>query len=103
MFAPAPSLPPVTLESAYAVVRAAVKPSEDPISVLARAASPSEKLAALEALHSSLPLAPQARRVKGLDAMRAAGASPSESPAVRARALTYLGYAVPVVGDENAR
>jgi len=103
MFAPAPALPPVSLESAFVEVRAAARPAEDPISVLARAASPAEKLAALEALHGSLPLAPQARRTKALEAIRAAAVSPAEAPVVRAKALLYLGYAVPVVGDEKAR
>lgn len=103
MFAPAPSLPPVSLESAYVDIRAAFSPAEDPISVLSRAASPAEKLAALETLHSSLPLAPQARRAKALEAIRAAAVSGAEAPAVRAKALMYLGYAVPVVGDEKAR
>ncbi len=103
MFAPAPALPPVSLESAYIQVRAAVKPAEDPISILNRDATPAEKLAALEALHASLPFAPQARRTKGLDAMRGVAVSPAEAPAVRAKALMYMGYAVPVVGDEGAR
>lgn len=103
MFAPAPALPPPTLESAYALVRAAAKPAEDPISVLTRAASPAEKLAALESLHSSLPFAPQNRRTKGLAALRAVAESAADAPAVRAKALMYLGYAVPVVGDEQAR
>lgn len=103
MFAPAPALPPPTLESAFVLVRAAAKPAEDPISVLSRAASPAEKLAALETLHSSLPLAPQARRTKGIDALRAVAVSPAEAPAVRAKAMMYLGYAVPVVGDAGAR
>ena len=103
MFASAPSLPPVSLESAFARSLAAVKPAEDPISILARAAPASEKLAALEALHSSLPLAPQARRTKGLEALRLVALSSAEAPAVRSKALMYLGYAVPVVGDENAR
>ncbi len=103
MFAPAPALPPVSLESAFVEVRAAARPAEDPLSILARAASPAEKLAALEALHGSLPLAPQARRTKALDSIRAAAVSPAESPAVRAKALLYLGYAVPVVGDAIAR
>ena len=103
MHAPAPALPPITLESAFVSLRAAVKPAEDPISVLSRGASPAEKLAALETLHSSLPLAPQARRTKGLEALRAVAVSPAEAPAVRAKAMMYLGYAVPVVGDEKAR
>lgn len=103
MFAPAPALPPISLESAYIEIRAAVKPAEDPISVLSRIATPGEKLAALEALHSSLPFAPQTRRAKGLEAMRGVAVSPGEAPAVRAKALMYLGYAVPVVGDEGAR
>lgn len=103
MFAPAPALPPPTLESAYVLVRAAAKPAEDPIAILTRAASPAEKLAALETLHSSLPIAPQNRRTKGLAALRAVAEAPTEAPAVRAKALMYLGYAVPVVGDEQAR
>jgi hypothetical protein len=104
MFAPAPALPPVTLETAYVEVRAAVAPKEDPIAVLRRAdASPERKLAALETLHGSLPLAPQARRADGLEALRASAASAAEAPAVRAKALMYLGYAVPIAGDEAAK
>lgn len=103
MFAPAPALPPISLEAVYVEARAAVKPAEDPIAVLNRTATPEEKLAALEALHASLPLSAQARRAKGLDAMRAVAVSPAEAPSVRAKALMYLGYAVPVVGDEGAR
>lgn len=104
MFAPAPATAPVTLETAFVEARGrAARPAEDPISVLSRAAAPAEKLAALDALHSSLPLAPQARRTKGLDAIRTVAVSPAETPAVRAKALMYLGYSVPVVGDENAR
>lgn len=103
MPAPAPALPPVSLESAYLSARAAVRPAEDPIAILQRAAPPAEKLAALEKLHGSLPSAPQARRARGLEAMRAAAASPAEAAAVRAQAFLYLGYSVPVVGDEKAR
>lgn len=103
MLAPAPALPPASLETAFVQARAAAKPAEDPIAVLSRAAAPAEKLAALESLHGSLPLAPQPRRAKGLDAIRAVAISGAEAPAVRARALMYLGYAVPVVGDEKAR
>jgi len=99
-----PALPPYALESAFVELSArAVKPPEDPIAVLNRAATPAEKLAAIDSLHRSLPHAPQARRTAGLDALRGAAVSPSEAPAVRAKALTYLGYAVPVVGDEKAR
>lgn len=103
MLASAPALPPITLESAYVAARAAARPAEDPIAILGRAAPPAEKLAALEQLHSSLPSAPQVRRALGLEAMRAVAASSGEAPAVRAKALLYLGYSVPVVGDENAR
>lgn len=103
MFAPAAAPPPVSLETAYRSLQASAQAAEDPISILGRAASPSEKLAALEKLHGSLPLAPQARRVKGLEALRAVAVSGAEAPAVRAKALMHLGYAVPVVGDESAR
>ncbi len=103
MVAAAPALPPVSLESAFIVARAAVKPAEDPIAILSRAASAVEKLAALDVLHASLSLAPQARRTKGLEAIRAVAISPAEAPAVRAKALMFLGYSIPVVGDENAR
>ncbi|UPT73622.1 MAG: hypothetical protein M0D55_17450 [Elusimicrobiota bacterium] len=103
MTAPAPSLPPVALEAAFVSALAAAKPAEDPLSVLARAASPAEKLAAIDALHRSLPNIPQAKRTKVLDALRAAAESAAEAPAVRAKALTTLGYSVPVVGDTAAR
>ncbi|MCR4295707.1 MAG: hypothetical protein NUW21_09255 [Elusimicrobia bacterium] len=103
MPAPAPALPPVSLEAAFVSARAAARPAEDPISILERAAPPAEKLAALERLHASLPSAPQARRALGLEAMRAVAVSPAEAPAVRAKALLNLGYSVPVVGDEKAR
>lgn len=103
MFAPAPALPLVALETAFIQARAIVKTAEDPISILSRAASPAEKLAALETLHASLSFSPQARRTQGLEAIRTVAVSPAEAPAVRAKALMYLGYAVPVVGDENAR
>ncbi|MDP3541202.1 MAG: hypothetical protein Q8T11_01890 [Elusimicrobiota bacterium] len=103
MFAPAPALPPVSLEAAYVSARAATQAAEDPISILNRAAPPAEKLAALERLHASLPSAPQARRALGLEAMRATAVSSREAPSVRAKALLYLGYSVPVVGDEKAR
>jgi hypothetical protein len=103
MFAPAQALAPVTLESAFVEVRAVVRQTEDPISVLGRAASPAQKLAALETLHSALPLMPQARRAQGLEALRLVAVSSSEAPSVRAKALMYLGYVVPVVGDEKAR
>lgn len=103
MFAPASVPPPVSLAAAFLEARAAAKPAEDPISILMRAAPPAEKLAAIDALHRSLPLAPQARRTRGLEALRAVAASAAEAPAVRAKALTFLGYAVPVVGDAAAR
>lgn len=103
MLAAAPALPPISLESAYVAARAAARPAEDPISILNRAAPPAEKLAALEKLHASLPSAPQARRALGLEAMRAVAVSPAEAPAVRAKAYLYLGYSVPVVGDEKSR
>ena len=100
----APALAPVSLESADLEVRALiVNPAEDPISILTRSASPAEKLVAIDALHRSLPRAPQARRTKVLTALRGVAASSAEAPAVRAKALTHLGYSVPLVGDETAR
>ena len=103
MFAPSPALPPVTLESAFVEIRAALSQAEDPISILGRPAAAASKLAALEALHSSIPLMPQARRALGLEAIRLVAVAPAEASAVRAKALMYLGYAVPVVGDVKAR
>ena len=105
MFAPAPALAPtLTLESAFLQARAlATAPIEDPISILERDAAPTEKLSAIEALHRSMPTAPQARRTKALEALRRAAASIAEAPAVRALALAHLGYAVPIVGDAASR
>lgn len=96
-------LAPVTLEAAYVQVRAAVKPAEDPVSVLTRKATPSEKLAAIDALHRSLPNIAQAKRTTALDVLRATADAPSETPAVRAKAYSSLGYSVPLVGDEASR
>ena len=104
MVAPAPALPPVTLEAAFVAAQAAApKPAEDPISILARASTPAEKMAAIDSLHRALPGVPQARRTASLEAMRRAAESAVESPAVRAKALTALGYSVPLVGDAAAR
>lgn len=105
MLATASAPPPApVLEAAFAELRAsAAKRAEDPVAVLARAAAPAEKLAAIDALHSSLPNAPQPRRAQGLEALRRAAASASEAPAVRAKSLMILGYSVPVVGDPAAR
>lgn len=101
--APAPSLPPVSIESAFVAARVAAVRAEDPLSVLARKAPPAAKLAAIGALHGSIPTMPQARRSVALDALRVVAASPAEAAAVRGSALSALGYAIPVVGDAAAR
>lgn len=95
---------PVTLEAAYVSARAAApKPAEDPVSVLSRKATPAEKLAAIDALHRSLPNIAQAKRTAALDVLRATAEAPSETAAVRAKAYSTLGYSVPLVGDEASR
>lgn len=95
---------PVTLEAAYVAARAAApKPVEDPVSVLTRKATPAEKLAAIDALHRSLPGIAQAKRTTALDVLRATAQTPSETAAVRAKAYSTLGYSVPLVGDSASR
>ncbi len=102
MIAPAPYLPPPLLETAFLEARVLAVRAPDPIDVLAAAGStPAQKLAAIDALHRSLPNAPQARRVKAVEALRKACADADAG--VRASALAHLGYAVPVVGDAVAR
>ena len=93
--------PPVSLESAFiSALALAPLPPADPIDVLSsRTAAPREKLAAIDELHRAMPHVPQSRRTAALEALRGAASSPIEAPEVRAKALSHLGYAVPLVGD----
>jgi hypothetical protein len=101
VIAPAPYIPPPLLETAYVEARVLAVRAPDPIDVLAGPSTAAQKLSAIDALHRSLPNAPQARRAKGLEALRRACSDPDAR--VRAAALAHLGYAVPVVGDAAAR
>jgi hypothetical protein len=61
------------------------------------------KLDAIDALHSSIPNESHAAQAKALDALAAAAVSAAQPPEVRAKALTFLGYAMPQVQDDAAR
>ncbi|HXS99783.1 MAG TPA: hypothetical protein VN915_03860 [Elusimicrobiota bacterium] len=111
MFAPPPppaavSIPasaPLTLESAFALARFSARRVSAPDSVLASDAPVADKLAAIDAIHSQIPDEPKAGKVAALDALTAAASSASQPPEVRAKALTFAGYAMNQVDDDAAR
>lgn len=108
MFAPpppaavAPAAAP-SLEAAFLLMRAAVRPSADPLSVLSGNGPVEPKLAAIDALQSRLQGLPRTRQAAALDALAAAAASAAQPSAVRAKALAALGYSMPQVADAAAR
>lgn len=97
-----PASAPASLESAFLALRFAARTVSDPAAVLKSAAPAADKLAAIDALHSRIPAAPPAFKIAALDAL-ASGAGAGQPPEVRAKALTYLGYAMPQVDDDGAR
>lgn len=102
--APAPSQSVYSLEGAFAVARAAARGAADPRSVLAADGSTLEqKLAAIDAIHSRLSRQNLAGRRAAIDALAAAAVDAGQPPEVRAKALTHLGYAVPLADDMKAR
>jgi hypothetical protein len=94
---------PSTLEAAFAAARASARTVSDPASVLASAAPSADKLAAIDALHSRIPNEPLSAKIAALDALTAAAAGAGQPPEVRAKALTFLGYAMPQVENDAAR
>src|SRR2546430_2243685 len=101
--AAAPDVAPASLEAAFVMARLSARTVSDPASVLASGASASDKLAAIDALHSRIPDAPRPAQINALDALAAAAGSLSQPPEVRAKALTFLGYSMPQVEDDSAR
>src|SRR6185312_5961551 len=111
MFAPPP--PPAavvaapaaapTLESAFTLASFSARRVSAPETVLAGEAPVDDKLAALDALQSKIPNASKAEKVAALDALTAAASSAKQPPEVRAKALTYAGYAMNQVEDDAAR
>lgn len=100
----APALEPApSLEAAFVLARAAAAPAANPAAVLRGSGSVDGKLAAIDALHSRIPTQPKAAQAAALDALAAAAASNGQPPEVRAKALTFLGYAMPQVDDDAAR
>ena len=101
--AAAPASAPASLESAFLALRFSERAISDPASVLASDASAADKLAAIDALHSRIPSAPLAFKIAALDALAAGAGGPGQPAEVRAKALTFLGYAMPQVEDDAAR
>ena len=99
----APESALVSLEAAMTEARSGARRVSDPGSVLASDASVKDKLAAIDVLHSGIPTEPRAKQVAALDALAAAAVSTKQPPEVRAKALTFLGYAMPQVKDDDAR
>lgn len=103
LVAPAPHRQAPTLEGFFAVARAAARRAADPRAVLASdSATLVEKLAAIDAIHARLPAQSQAARRAAIGTL-AAATGPRQPPEVRAKALTHLGYAVPLIEDERTR
>ncbi|MDE2509691.1 MAG: hypothetical protein KGL74_01095 [Elusimicrobia bacterium] len=98
---PAVSAP--SLETAFLLARAAARPAAAPTEVLSGSGPLDGKLAAIDVLHSRVPTEPKPRRIADLDALAAAATSAAQPPEVRAKALAYLGYAMPQVPDDAAR
>ena len=95
---------PFTLETAFAAARASARTVSDPASTLASSeSSTADKLAAIDVLQSGIPTEPRARKVAAFDALAAAAGASGQPPEVRAKALTFLGYAMPQVQDDAAR
>lgn len=111
MFAPPPppaavSIPaaaPTTLESAFTLARFSARRVSAPESVLSSDASVEDKLAALDAILSKIPNEPKAAKVAALDALTAAAGAAAQPPEVRAKAVTFAGYAMNQVEDDAAR
>jgi len=92
-----------SLEFAFVLARAAARPAARPADVLAGKSPTADKLAAIDALHSGIPLEPKPKQIAALDELAAAAGDASQPPEVRAKALTYLGYSMPQVNDDAAR
>ena len=101
--AAAPASAPALLEAAFLEARVSARRVSDPASVLASDAPASDKLAAIDALHSRIPTEPLGSKISALDALTAAAGGTNQPPEVRAKALTFVGYAMPQVEDDGAR
>jgi len=102
--AASPSPAEFTLEGVYAVAHAAARKAADPRAVLAgESSTTAEKLSAIDSIHSRLPGQTAASQRAAVSALVDASADPRQPPEVRAKALTHLGYAVPVIEDEKTR
>lgn len=101
--APAPSEAPATLEAAFLLARAVTAPARAPLGVLLGDGTVEDKLAAIDAIHSRIPDQKKPQKISSLDALASAAAPGSQPVAVRMKALTYLGYAMPQVPDDAAR
>jgi len=95
---------PLVLEAAFASARKAARAAADPAAVLRDpGAALDDRLAAVDALQSRVPYATAAQQKAAVEALLAAAQDTRQPAAVRAKALTYLGYALARVGDEAVR
>lgn len=85
------------------MARASARRLSDPASTLASGAPAADKLDAVDALSSRIPGEPLAAKIAALDALAGAAAGASQPPEVRAKALAFLGYAMPQVADDAAK
>jgi hypothetical protein len=98
-----PASAPALLEAAFVEARLSARRVADPASVLAGDAPAADKLAAIDALHSRIPTEPLPSKIIALDALTAAAGGTNQPPEIRAKALTFVGYAMPQVEDDAAR
>jgi hypothetical protein len=99
----AAAAPSMTIEAAFVMARFAARRVSAPGTVLAGDGPLEDKLAAIDALLSRIPAAHRPEQVATLDALTAAAASAAQPPEVRAKALTFVGYAMNQVPDDAAR
>jgi hypothetical protein len=87
------------LHEGFVLVRAAVEKAKDPKAVLKSDAPAEEKLAALDLMLGALHGKKLAKQRETMNAFVAAWQDARQPPAVRARALTYVGYGAPAIDD----
>lgn len=98
---------PATIEAAFVLARAvsrrAASVGGNPLQVLAGKGTADEKLAAIDAIQSKIPNDKKPQQAAALDALTAAAGSTAQPAAVRAKALTVLGYSMFPADDDAAR
>lgn len=99
---PAPESAP-SLEAGFVLARFAARTAAKPAETLSGSGGVDGKLSAIDAIHARIPTEHKPQQIAALDELIAAASSKTQPFEVRAKALTYLGYAMPQVPDDAAR